>query len=396
MIKKYKIFKESLLNKLEGPSEDEVINNLSKNPNKLLLFSCEEGLLEYVKKSLENGADIHYKKDSAVKIVAQDGNLEILKYLISKGANFRVDSDTPMEYAAFGGHLDIIKYLVEMGVKIYFNSSKALDAAIRNGHLDVVKYLVEKGINVRIHKQFLDIASRHGHLDIVKYLIGKGADFYNQNAMYVAKINKFYKIVYFLEQEIKTHIREDFINGRFGKYTMSLSDFRKYCSDNNIEYLSDEEILLYKINYTNKHGDMELNSDDVLKIALRKDYKKIIDYYLNHPKELEKVEQLYYYFVSNGDLETVKKLVEEGKIKIKNNKYIIDLRLLLYNYLVKRDIDMFLYMFGFYKNYTRWEIEWLYDMVNDKHYMNFKNNSEKIEIYKPVIDLLKKKLDEFK
>ena len=368
MIKNYKIFKESLLDKLVGPSEEEIISNISKNPNKLLLYSCREGLMEYVVKSLEYGADIHFKKDLAIKTAAECGYLDIVKYLISKGAKIKVQN----------------------GV--------VLENAIINEHIDIVKYLVEKGIDVSKNKRFLDLAARNGNYEIVKYLVEHGADIYNKNAIYIAKRDKYYKISIYLEEQIKKHIRQDFLSGKFGKYTMDLMDFKKYCSENEIEYLTDEEILLYKINYSNKHGDMEVKMDEILKIALRKDYKQIIDYFLSHPKEIDAEErkEIYYYFIKNGDLEMVKKLVDSGEIKFTNKSYFVDLRFILYGYLVERKIDIFLYIFKFYKKYTRWEIEWLYDMVNDKQTMGYKNNKEKIEIYKPVIDLLKKTLDELK
>ena len=392
------VLKESLLDKISGPSEEEIISNLSKNPNNLLLYACREGLMEYVVKSLEYGADIHFKNDLAIKTAAKCGYLDMVKYLISKGADFHIDMETPLRYASLNGHLDIVKYLINKGANIKAKSGDVLEKAILNGHIDVVKYLVEKGINVSKNKKFLDLATTYGNYEIVKYLVEHGADIYNDNAIYIAKRDKYYKIVIYLEGQIKKHIRQDFLSGKFGKYTMSLMDFKKYCSENEIEYLTDEEILLYKINYSNKHGDMEVKMDEILKIALRKDYKQIIDYFLSHPKEIDAEErkEIYYYFIKNGDLEMVKKLVDSGKIKFTNKSYFVDLRFILYGYLVERKIDMFLYIFKFYKKYTRWEIEWLYDMVNDKQTMGYKNNKEKMEIYKPVIDLLKKILAELK
>ena len=60
MIKNYKQHvKESLLDKLKGPTEEDIWN-LIKNcdPDSMLVKSCEIGYLQGVKKSLEIGADM--------------------------------------------------------------------------------------------------------------------------------------------------------------------------------------------------------------------------------------------------------------------------------------------------------------------------------------------------
>ena len=58
MIKKYKIFKESLLNKLEGPNEEEVLDSLKDNPDKLLKVSLDLNFIKGINFALENGAKI--------------------------------------------------------------------------------------------------------------------------------------------------------------------------------------------------------------------------------------------------------------------------------------------------------------------------------------------------
>lgn len=58
MITKYKLYKESLLNKLDGPSEDEIIDNLKNNPNKLLKYSIENNFKRGIEIALSDGAKI--------------------------------------------------------------------------------------------------------------------------------------------------------------------------------------------------------------------------------------------------------------------------------------------------------------------------------------------------
>ena len=58
MIKKYNEYiKESLLNSLEGPSQQEIIENFKNNPDKLLKYSIDNEYLEGVELALENGAN---------------------------------------------------------------------------------------------------------------------------------------------------------------------------------------------------------------------------------------------------------------------------------------------------------------------------------------------------
>ena len=55
MIKKYKQYiKESLLNKLEGPTEEEIFNSVKDlNPDEMLLKACKSDLINLAKYAIE-------------------------------------------------------------------------------------------------------------------------------------------------------------------------------------------------------------------------------------------------------------------------------------------------------------------------------------------------------
>lgn len=85
MIKKYSIFKESLLNKLTGPTYDEILKNTSANN---LLRICFNNFDDYgVEYALKNGASVVlYNKLKDVKewFLNIINNLEFKKYITNE------------------------------------------------------------------------------------------------------------------------------------------------------------------------------------------------------------------------------------------------------------------------------------------------------------------------
>ena len=60
MITKYNLYKESLLNKIKGPSEEEVYNNLEKmSPEKMLIKSVNMEYMKGIKHAINLGANIN-------------------------------------------------------------------------------------------------------------------------------------------------------------------------------------------------------------------------------------------------------------------------------------------------------------------------------------------------
>ena len=83
MIKNYKQFNESLRDKLVGPSDDEVMDNLKHlSPDELLRKSCKIGFLKGVEVALKKGADIHYYDDVPLRTASNEGHNEIVNHLL--------------------------------------------------------------------------------------------------------------------------------------------------------------------------------------------------------------------------------------------------------------------------------------------------------------------------
>lgn len=176
----------------------------------------------FLKYFVENGADIHFQNESALRSAAECGNLETVKYLVKHGANIHsgnVDGDA-LDLAIFNSHLEIVKYLVNNGASLdtdqvitdlaiadnlemimYFaerpdcktcekECSHRIDIqkhdyilikACQSGNIDIVEYLVSKGTDVRSQSNLaLRIAAKHGQLKMIKYLVTEGANIYEK------------------------------------------------------------------------------------------------------------------------------------------------------------------------------------------------------------------------
>jgi ankyrin repeat protein len=153
-----------------------------KNVINLLLNASIKGSLELVKYALEQGANIHFNNDEALRWASEKGHLEVVKYLVEQGANIHAENDIALRHASSDGYFEVVKYLVEKGANIHALDDGALRWASENGHFEVVKYLVEHGANIHAeHDWALRLASKYGQLEVVKYLVEKGANIHAEN-----------------------------------------------------------------------------------------------------------------------------------------------------------------------------------------------------------------------
>ncbi len=70
-----------------------------------------------------------------------NGNVEIAKLLVDNGANVCYRFDTALKLAAHFGNLEMIKYLisVDAGINSYYN--RILILARESGHPDVIEFI---------------------------------------------------------------------------------------------------------------------------------------------------------------------------------------------------------------------------------------------------------------
>ena len=138
--------------------------------NNTLVFGVTHGNIIIVKWCLENGADIYYNNDMAIKYAVERGDVKIIKFLINQGSDIHYDDDKALEIACSHYYLDLIKFLIENGAVITRTCSiEVLIYASRNGRADIVQILLAAGMNTNYDA--LIYASQNGHLEVVQTLL---------------------------------------------------------------------------------------------------------------------------------------------------------------------------------------------------------------------------------
>ena len=256
MIKNYKLFKESLLNKLDGPSEEEVFNRLSKmNPIEMMFKSAEIGFLPGIKKAIDLGAKFndtiskehysgewyeenildvisknghfnifddvykYFKKDNVKKDISllnellinscESGNIKLAKKILEMGAKVYTRNNSPLITASEYGHLELVKFLLDNGAYIHANHNDALKEAIKNNHNDVVEFLLEKGADlddINLDNYDIDDVYEKNNIDLLKILFKFGFDIND-----FSDSNKYYMLLDLL-RERRYEIIKLFVN----------------------------------------------------------------------------------------------------------------------------------------------------------------------------------------
>lgn len=153
MIKNYKQF-ESLLNKLQGPSEDEMEKNLSdKSTDDKLFIYARQDYLKGIKEILDDyekkGDNELRWSDLIIGDAVANGSMKVLKYLIEeKGASVDGHYTHNLENAASNDQPDVIEYLLSKGAKVDVNGNGPLWRAVSYGYYECTKLLLKAGAKV--------------------------------------------------------------------------------------------------------------------------------------------------------------------------------------------------------------------------------------------------------
>jgi len=231
MIKNYKKFNEGLLDKLQGPTQEEIFNNLKNNPTKLLKYSIDNKFEEGIKYALKNGAeiyeflryinfeitdldsidylikeygintnqltfkiksliddnndllntntfrsfiknglDVNFKHDFFLRVSAYHGYVETAKLLLEKGSHADILDNQPIYQAAMNGHLEMVKLLEENGADVNTKNYMPLRLAASGGYIDVVRYCLTKYTTQEVIDGCIEEAEHNKHYEVVKLL----------------------------------------------------------------------------------------------------------------------------------------------------------------------------------------------------------------------------------
>lgn len=138
---------------------------------------AEHGHFEVAKLMLENGADVHYDSDIALRSASDNGEIEIVKLLLQYGADVHAENDEALRSASGNGETEIVKLLLENGADVHAVDGEALMSASECGYTEIVKLLLEKGVNVHCSEGVSIVyASINNKWDTVSVLLQYGAD----------------------------------------------------------------------------------------------------------------------------------------------------------------------------------------------------------------------------
>ncbi|XP_063412157.1 uncharacterized protein LOC134694963 [Mytilus trossulus] len=152
--------------------------------NEKLIKAAQEGKIEDVKLSLQNGADIEYKTvkgTTACMWASWYGHLEVIRYLLDQGSNIdtrNINGFSALLLAALSGHLGVVQLLIDRKcnkVATNITGNSALHFSAWSGDLPMTKWLVEiagmdPSITTSSGETPYDLARNHGYYKVMEYL----------------------------------------------------------------------------------------------------------------------------------------------------------------------------------------------------------------------------------
>ena len=179
MIKNYKLFTESLLDNMKGPTDDEMIIFLKENnPNKLLDIGLQRNNFEFVKTAIENGAEIDYRVNCPLVNFGLSKNWERMKLYMGNNIYLNSNYKSLLKNYARINDTAILKILiVDCDVKTI--GDVALAEACHNDCFESAKLLIESGVDVNSYNTYLLrqlVFDEKPNYKIIKLLLDNGAN----------------------------------------------------------------------------------------------------------------------------------------------------------------------------------------------------------------------------
>ena len=144
MIKNYKLFKESLLNKLEGPNEEEIWNNIKEmKPEQMIYKSIQSGLIKGVKLAIKQQPDLLNHKFVLNEIVESD-NTEMLKTYLKYGGIISDKDNYLLRLALSNRNYEMCKIIIDNLSEETIIPDLTLIKLAGYGNHDIIKYFVDK------------------------------------------------------------------------------------------------------------------------------------------------------------------------------------------------------------------------------------------------------------
>ena len=193
MIKSFKLYNESLLDKISGPSEDEIIKNLEDKPDRLLKVSLRNNSKKGVDYALKNNANVGLLTEQELDVLINTYNYDI--NIIMDKLSF----SSLYSYGVYKNNVNLIKRSIEMGkiisdydlVDLYEENNKLFNKIIKElnfeipnniantliykDDVDTLKLLIKNGFNIKEEAEKIMFgAAMIRKLNILNYLIHLG------------------------------------------------------------------------------------------------------------------------------------------------------------------------------------------------------------------------------
>ena len=127
--------------------------------------------LDKIKELVDQGVDIHCENDFVFEISLSHNKPEITIYVISLVHSLCLEyyvNEALVEYA-HSGNIQFVKKMIKMGGDIHYKQNEAVNWACGFGQLEMVKYLVSLGANIDVTNA-ISIAEQNKHENVVEYL----------------------------------------------------------------------------------------------------------------------------------------------------------------------------------------------------------------------------------
>ncbi len=116
-----------------------------------LVGAVSRGKIDVVRQCLDEGADLHYGDDNALRVAAITGNMTLVRFLVEKGANVNAANEQSLLSATRRHDVEMFEYLVSKGASIpdmlRLNAEISDQAALK---------MVDRIHSERSHKAFVE------------------------------------------------------------------------------------------------------------------------------------------------------------------------------------------------------------------------------------------------
>jgi ankyrin repeat protein len=149
------------------------------------MIAVAKGLLDYVKKLIDMGANINAQTPSnanALTYAVRGGDMSIVNYLIEHGADHTIvdsNKNNLLHIACASGHVPVIELLLGKGLSLDATNEQGFvpaALAIKNSHLKAFEFIynLEEDAEKKRFNYFLAwrLAGEYGLLDVARFLVG--------------------------------------------------------------------------------------------------------------------------------------------------------------------------------------------------------------------------------